>query len=94
MNVEKVILTPGEVIRELRLKKGWTQKDLSKLTGIAVSNISNIEHNRSQVGEVRAILIATALEVSPAIIMFPNGYRRKDLIQKVREIKQKLKSCP
>ncbi len=85
-----VKLTPSQVVKELREKHGWTQAILSELTGIAVSNISNIENGKSRLGEDRAILIATAFGVKPEFILFPNGFERPDLKSKVKKIKQKL----
>ncbi len=87
----KVILTPGEVVREIRLKKGWSQKKLSTISGMAVSNISNIESGRSKLGEERAILLAEALCVKPEFILFPNGYERPDLQEKLAVIRAKLR---
>lgn len=84
-------LTPADVVRELRLKKDWTQGDLSKITGIAVANISNIENGHSRLGEDRAILIARALGVKPEFILFPNGFERKELLPKLRMIDKRLK---
>ena len=85
-----VVLTPGEVVKELRLKKGWTQKVLSEIVDIAVSNLSNIEHNRSRLGEDRAILLAEALGVKPEFLLFPNGFEREDLKPRLRKIRKKL----
>lgn len=87
-----IILSPGDVVRELRTKKGWTQSELSSVTGIAVPNISNVERNRSQLGEERAIILAEAFEVKPEIILFPNGFKRADLQPKLRSIRKRLKS--
>ena len=55
--VKRVILNPGQVIRELRKNKEWTLALLSEITGIAVSNLSNLESGRSRLGEDRAILL-------------------------------------
>ena len=33
----RAVLTPGQVVKELRTKKGWTQALVAKITGIAVS---------------------------------------------------------
>ena len=71
----RYVLSSGEVVKELRLKKGWTQKVLSEITGMAVANISNIEDGRSNRREERAILLAEALGVKPEFILFPSaGY--------------------
>lgn len=92
MRKKSITLSPGEVVRELRLKKGWTQSLLSEITGIAISNISNIEHNRSRLGEDRAILLAKALGVKPDFILFPNGFEREDLKPRIKKIEKKLQS--
>ncbi len=89
--ISRVVLTPGQVIKELRTKKEWTQAVLADITGMAVSNISNIESGRSRLGEDRAILLAEAFGVRPEFILFPNGFERSDLEPKLRSIRQKLK---
>jgi hypothetical protein len=45
---------------------------------------------RSRLGEDRAILLAAALGVKPEFILFPNGFERPDLQQKLSRIKKKL----
>lgn len=87
----RYVLSPSEVVKELRLKKGWTQKILSEVTGMAISNISNIESGRSHLGEERAILLAEALGVKPEFILFPNGFVREDLRLKLDIIRTKAK---
>lgn len=87
----RISLNPGEVVKELRLKKEWSQAILAEITGIAVANISNIENGRSRLGEERAIILAEALGVKPEFILFPNGFHRKDLEPKLKEIRSKLK---
>ena len=64
-------LTPGEVIHMLRELKGWTQAELSRQSGLRVSNISLLECNRIEIGKKRAEALANAFGVHPAIIMFP-----------------------
>jgi len=86
----RVKLTPHQVVKELRVKKGWTQGILSKITGIAVSNISNIEKGRSRLGEDRAILLAKAFGVRPDFILFPNGFEREDLKPRLNLISKRL----
>ena len=64
-------LTTGETIRMLRELKGWTQKDLAKRSGIAMTNLSLLENDKVDIGKRRAERLAKALGVHPAIIMFP-----------------------
>jgi transcriptional regulator with XRE-family HTH domain len=66
-----VALTTGEVIRMLRELKGWTQADLAERCNISPTNISLLENAKVEIGKKRAELIAKALGVHPAIIMFP-----------------------
>ena len=67
---ESILMTPGEMVRELRYLKGWSQLDLAAETGISQTNISAIENGRVQLGKDRAIVLAEALSVHPASIMF------------------------
>lgn len=90
--VKRAVLSPGEVVRELRLKKGWTQAVLARVAGFAVSNLSNIESGRSRLGEDRAILLAEALGVKPEFLLFPNGFERADLQPKLKAIQNRLKN--
>ncbi len=92
MRKNRVVLTPGGVVKELRLKKNWTQAILSEITEIAVSNISNIEHNRSRLGEDRAIILAEAFGVKPEFILFPNGFERDDLKGRIKKIHERLQA--
>jgi len=45
---------------------------LARRSKIAQSNISNMEMGRQQIGRERAIVLARALKVHPAVILFPN----------------------
>lgn len=65
-----ILLSPGEMIRELRFLKELSQLDLASITGISQTNISAIENGRVQIGKERAITLARALDVHPASIMF------------------------
>jgi len=67
---ETIKMSPGEMIRELRELKEWSQLDLARETGISQTNISAIENGRVEIGKQRAIVIAEALNVHPASIMF------------------------
>jgi transcriptional regulator with XRE-family HTH domain len=67
---ESILITPGEMIRELRNLKGWSQLDLAFETGISQTNISAIENGRVKLGKERTIVLAEALSVHPAAIMF------------------------
>lgn len=67
---KSILVPPGEMIRTLRELKEWSQLKLADETGISQTNISAIENGRVQIGKERAIVLAEALTVHPASIMF------------------------
>jgi DNA-binding XRE family transcriptional regulator len=52
---------PGAVLSGLRYREGLTQKQLSDLTGIPQSNISQMERGKRTIGRERAKRLAQAL---------------------------------
>jgi len=71
-------VTSGEVIRILRDKKGWTQEELARRSGISSTNLSSLENDQVDIGKRRAEALAKAFGVHPAIIMFPE-YESKEI---------------
>jgi transcriptional regulator with XRE-family HTH domain len=65
-----ILMSPGEMVRTLRELKGWSQIKLAEETGISQANISAIENGRVEIGKQRSIVMAEALNVHPASIMF------------------------
>lgn len=65
-------MSPGEMLKTIRLLQGWTQMELSRLTHVSQSNISAYESDRKQIGREMAITFAKALHVHPAVLMFPD----------------------
>ncbi len=76
---DHIKLTPGQMLTTLRKLQNLSQNQLSQITGISQSNISNMESGRHQIGRERAIILGKALKVHPAIIIFPN-YRIEDFV--------------
>ncbi len=54
-----------------------SQNELAERTGIAQSTISAIETDRVKLGAERAKMLARALRVHPAVLLFP-GWRTED----------------
>ena len=70
-------LSTGQVNRMRRELKGWTQERLAERSGISATNISLLENGRVDIGKKRAVQLAGAFDVHPAIIMFPEYEARE-----------------
>jgi len=66
---EKVSI--GESVRIIRELQELSQNELSTLSGIPQSTISAIEHDKVNLGVERAKVLARALQVHPAVLVFP-----------------------
>ncbi len=55
-------MTAADVLSIRRENKGYTQKQLSEMTGIAIPNISQMENGSRKIGKVNAKKLAEALE--------------------------------
>ncbi len=66
----RVKLTTGDIVRMLREKNELTQLQLAETTGLKQNTVSAIEKNRVNIGIERAKVLAKALHVHPATIVF------------------------
>jgi transcriptional regulator with XRE-family HTH domain len=73
-----VEVTVGESVRIIRELQELTQTALAELTGIPQSTISAIENDRVNLGVERAKVIARALRVHPAVLVFPGWDVRRE----------------
>jgi transcriptional regulator with XRE-family HTH domain len=64
-------VTVGESVRIIRELQELSQNGLAESTGIPQSTISAIENDRVKLGVERAKVIARALRVHPAVLLFP-----------------------
>jgi transcriptional regulator with XRE-family HTH domain len=67
-----ISITPGQMLKTIRELQGLSQLELANMTGISQSNISSLETDARQIGRERAIVLAKALKVHPAVILFPD----------------------
>ncbi|MGB5697882.1 MAG: helix-turn-helix transcriptional regulator [Polyangiales bacterium] len=70
-------LSVGQSVRIARELNELSQNELAGLTGIAQSTISAIETDRVKLGAERSKMLARALKVHPAVLLFP-GWRTED----------------
>jgi transcriptional regulator with XRE-family HTH domain len=68
----RIELTVGESVRIIRELQELSQNQLAQLTGISQSTISAIECDRVNLGVERAKVLAKALKVHPAVLVFPS----------------------
>jgi transcriptional regulator with XRE-family HTH domain len=61
----------GESLRIIRELQEMSQNDLAEITGIPQSTISAIEKGKINLGVERAKVFARALQVHPAVLVFP-----------------------
>jgi len=67
-----ISVTPGEMLRTIRELQELTQSELAERTGIAQSNLSALEMGARELGRERALVLAKALRVHPAVLLFPD----------------------
>jgi transcriptional regulator with XRE-family HTH domain len=68
----RVVMTPGEMLRTVRLLQGLTQAQLAKASGISQPAISAMETGAAELGVDRARRLARVLCVHPAVLLFPD----------------------
>ena len=64
-------VSTGESVRIIRELQGFSQNQLSDVSGIPQSTISAIERDRINLGVERAKQLARALRCHPAVLVFP-----------------------
>ena len=67
----RVHMTPGQSLKVIRELQELSQNALAELSGLPQSTISGIESGRINIGVERAKVLARALRVHPAVIVFP-----------------------
>ena len=68
---KRIPVSVGQSVRIIRELQGFSQNQLSTLTGIAQATISAIENDRIRLGVERAKILANALKVHPGVLVFP-----------------------
>ncbi len=69
---KNVEVSVGESVRIVRELQELSQNQLAEISGIPQSTISGIERDRVNLGVERAKVLARALKVHPAVLVFPS----------------------
>lgn len=59
----------GDILRSYRKKKGFTLKQLSNITGLSISFISDIENHRKKPSPENAKILADALNIDIRLLL-------------------------
>lgn len=67
----RIHMTPGQSLRVIRELQELSQNELARISGLPQSTISGMESGRLNIGAERAKVLAKALNIHPAVIVFP-----------------------
>lgn len=74
----------GEIIKKLRLEKGWTIRDLASKTGLSVGFLSNVERDINSPTISSLAKICNALETN-LVSLFENGISEEKIVTRKSE---------
>lgn len=84
----------GVRIKELRIKKGLTQAELSELVGIDAKHMSHIETGRSFPKADLIEKLSTQLNTSTtSMFFFPHLKPKKELVKEINQMLHKADDC-
>jgi transcriptional regulator with XRE-family HTH domain len=73
------MLTVGQKLRLKRIRRGLSQTELARRTGIAQANLSNIENGKQDITVSTFLQICLALGVKPSSVLDTRVRRRANL---------------
>lgn len=82
-------MTTGEKIKQLRSKKGWSQRDLAKETGLNSSIINRYEKDSAFPNGESLIKLCKALGISADYLLFENAPRTGRITIRDQELYEK-----
>lgn len=90
-SIDKVKLTSGKILKAMRTRFGFTQKDVSQAIGISVSNLSALENDRRNLGVELAAKFSVLYGARMESLLFPNGIKSmkgyNSLLKKVQKLR-------
>ncbi len=61
--------TPGEIFKEARLKKGWTQVEVGKKAGLGQNTYPKIERGVTKPDRASIAALVKALDIEPSKVI-------------------------
>ena len=90
-SIDKTKLSSGKILKAMRSRFGFTQKEVSNVIGISVSNLSSIENDKRNLGLELAAKFSILYGVRLEALIFPNGIEKmkgyKGILKKVEKLK-------
>jgi transcriptional regulator with XRE-family HTH domain len=68
---KRIDVSVGESVRIIRELQGYSQNELTRLSGIPQATLSAIENDRVRLSIERAKTLARALKCHPEVLVFP-----------------------
>ena len=91
-SIDKVKLTSGKILKALRLRFGFTQREVSTAIGISVSNLSAIDNDKRNLGVELAAKFSVLYGTRIESLLFPNGLKSmkgyNSLVKKIKKLKE------
>lgn len=91
-SIDKVKLTSGKILKAMRIRFGFTQKDVSQAIGISVSNLSALKKDRRNLGVELAAKFSVLYGTRVESLLFPNGITSmkgyNSLLKKVQKLRE------
>ena len=88
----EVKLTTGRVLKALRNRHGYTQKDICTTIGLSTSNLSALENDKRNLGVELAAKLSVLYGTRIESLLFPNGLKSmkgyKSLVKKVERLQE------
>jgi len=90
-SIDKVKLTSGKILKAMRVRFGYTQKEVSQAIDISVSNLSALENDKRNLGVDLAARFSILYGTRVESLLFPTGIQGikgyKSLVKKVEKLK-------
>lgn len=84
-------LTAGKILKAMRIRFGFTQKEVCNTLGISTSNLSALENDKRNLGAEMAARFSVLYGVRVESLLFPNGLKSMkgygSLIRKIEKLK-------
>lgn len=91
-SIDRVKLTSGKILKAMRMRFGYTQKEVCDALGINITNLSALENDKRNLGVELAAKFSVLYGTRIESLLFPQGLKAmKDydkLVKKIEKLKK------